>query len=149
MALKQIPHETFHKERKKFYCYNESVESKNLGRDEESSPSDFTPEKRKSCLAGKTRTYLWACPLTPTPRPHFSSPCLCKIKMRGSRDLEWRYPSCLLYGKSVLELFFRLQTIYKWYVTKFNYVAMKIFLTGKKKKTRKSSVRVCGRAFFV
>ena len=56
-------------------------------RDEESSLSDLTLEKRKTRLAGKTRTYLEACPLTPTPRPHFSSPCLCKIKMRGSSKM--------------------------------------------------------------
>ena len=76
-------------------CYHAGGSTKHLGqpkvrrRDEESSPSDFTPEKRKTCLAGKTRTYLWACPLTPTPRPHFSSPCLCKIKMRGSSKMAW------------------------------------------------------------
>ena len=29
-ALKQIPNETFHEEREKFHCYNESVESKKL-----------------------------------------------------------------------------------------------------------------------
>lgn len=61
-------------------CYHAGGSTKHLGRpkvrrsDEESSPSDLTPEKRKTCLAGKTRTYLWVCPLTPTPRPHFSSP---------------------------------------------------------------------------
>ena len=30
-------------------------------------PSVLTPKKRKTRLAGKTRTYLWACPLTPIP----------------------------------------------------------------------------------
>ena len=35
---------------------------------EESSPSDAsTPKKRKTGFAGKMRTYIWACPLTPTP----------------------------------------------------------------------------------
>ena len=30
-------------------------------------PSALTPKKRKTRLAGKTRTYLWACPLTLIP----------------------------------------------------------------------------------
>ena len=61
-------------------CYHAGSSTKHMCRPEvrrhheESSPSDLTPEKRKTCLAGKTRTYLWVCPLTPTPRPHFSSP---------------------------------------------------------------------------
>ena len=76
-------------------CYHAGGSTKHLGRPEvrrhheESSPSDLTPEKRKTCLAGKTKTYLWAWPLTPTPRPHISSPCLCKIKMRGSSKMVW------------------------------------------------------------
>ena len=46
-------------------------------RNKESSPSDaLTPKKRD-----KIRTCLCACPLTPTPQPHLSAPCLCKIKM--------------------------------------------------------------------
>ena len=54
-------------------------------RDEESSPSDvLTPKERKTRLAGKMRTYLWACPLTPIPQPHLPSPCFCEIKVRGS-----------------------------------------------------------------
>ena len=58
--------------------------------DEESSPRDaLTRKKRKICLAGKMRTYLWACPLTPTPQTHLSFPCCCKIKMRGSRKMSW------------------------------------------------------------
>ena len=40
-------------------------------RDEESSPSNLTLEKRKTRSACKTRTYLLVCPLTPTPRAHF------------------------------------------------------------------------------
>ena len=158
--------ETFHLERKKLHCCNESVGSKNLVEwffficyhaggstkhlpppkvtrpNEESSPSDaLTPKKR-----GKIRTCLWACPLTPPPpQPHLSAPCLCKIKMCGSRkmawifairttryplilmlycnififvvkqgvpsdeDLEWPYPSCLLYTKDTFfKLFARL-----------------------------------------
>ena len=113
MALKQIPHETFHEERKKFHCYNESVESQNLvqlfffhvcyhvggsikhlrrlkvkRRDEESSPSDaLTPKKRKTRLAGKMRTHLWARPLTANSQPHLPFPCFCKIKMRGSSKM--------------------------------------------------------------
>ena len=44
-------------------------------RDEESSPSDaLTPKKRKARLAGKMRTYLWACPLTPHPQTSSSFP---------------------------------------------------------------------------
>ena len=73
-------------------------------------------------------------PLTPTPKPHHPSPCLCKINMRGSSKvawidairttryplilmlccdvfifvvvyLEWPYPSCLLYGKEFFRAF--------------------------------------------
>ena len=56
--------------------------------DEESSPSDaLTPKKRKTRLAGKMRTYLWVCPLTP--HPHLSFPCFCKRKVRGSSKMAW------------------------------------------------------------
>ena len=58
--------------------------------DEESSPSDaLTPKKRKTRLAGKMRTYLWVCQLTPHPhpQPHFSFPCFCKRKVRGSSKM--------------------------------------------------------------
>ena len=127
-----------------YICYHAGGSTKHLPRpkvkrrDEESSPCDaLTPKKRKSGFAGKMRTYLWACPLTPTPQPHLPSPCLCKIKMCGSskmawifairntryplilmlccdvqifvvkqevprdEDLEWPYPSCLLYAKYI------------------------------------------------
>ena len=58
------------------------------GRNEESSPRDvLTPKKKKTRLAGKMRTYLWAYPLTPTPQPHLPSPCFCKVKLRGSRRM--------------------------------------------------------------
>ena len=58
------------------------------GRNEESSPCDvLTPKEKKTRLAGKMRTYLWACPLTPTPQPQLSSPCFCEIKVRGSRKM--------------------------------------------------------------
>ena len=47
--------------------------SKVKRRDEESSPGDaLTRKKRKTRLAGKMRTYLWACPLTPQPHLPFS-----------------------------------------------------------------------------
>ena len=60
------------------------------GCNEESSPSDvLTPKKKKTRLAGKMRTYLWACPLTPTPQPHLPSPCFCKIKICGSSKMAW------------------------------------------------------------
>ena len=53
--------------------------SKVKRRDEESSPGDtLTRKKRKTRLAGKMRTYLWACPLTPTPQPHLPFPCFLK-----------------------------------------------------------------------
>ena len=114
LALKQIHQETLHEERKKLPCYNESVGSNNMiwsndffcicyhaggstkhlrwpkvkRRDEESSPSDaLTPKKRKTRLAGKMRTNLWACPITPTPQAHLPAPCLCKIKMRESSKM--------------------------------------------------------------
>ena len=53
----------------------------------------------------------------------------------SDEDLEWLYPSCLLYGKECFSAFRSIANYrYKWYVTKSNYVAMKIFLTGRKKK---------------
>ena len=79
-----------------YICYHAGGSTKHLRppkvkrRDEESSPSDaLTPKKRKTRLAGKMRTYLWACPLTPTPQPHLPSPYFCKIKVRGSRKMAW------------------------------------------------------------
>ena len=49
------------------------------------------------------RTYLWACPLTPTLQPHLPFPWFCKIKMRGSGKMAWidairttRYPLILI-----------------------------------------------------
>ena len=73
-------------------------------RDEESSPSDtLTPKKQKTRLAGKVRTYLWACPLHPHPYPHRPFPCFCKINMRGSSKMAridavrtTRYPLILM-----------------------------------------------------
>ena len=57
-------------------CYRAGGSTKHLRRSkaerrgEESSPSEaLTPKRRKSRLAGKMRTYLWACPLNPTPHP--------------------------------------------------------------------------------
>ena len=65
-------------------------------------------------------------------------------------DLEWLYPSCLLYGKYFLRAFRSIANWrYKWFVTKSVYLAMAIFLTGWKKENKTSSVRVCGCAFFV
>ena len=62
-------------------CYHAGGSTKHLRRskaerrDEESSPSDaLTPKRRKTRLAGKMRTYLWACPLTATPQPHLPFP---------------------------------------------------------------------------
>ena len=54
-----------------------------------------------------------------------------KQEVPSDEDFEWLYPSCLLYGKC----FFKASRSiaikrYKWYVTKSNYVAMTIFLTG-------------------
>ena len=93
-----------------YICYHAGGSTKHLPRpkvkrrDEESSPCDaLTPNKRKSGFAVKMRTYLWACPLTPTPQPHLPSPCLCKIKMCGSSKRAWivaisttRYPLILM-----------------------------------------------------
>ena len=77
-------------------CYHAGGSTKHLRRlkvkrrDEESSPSDaLTPKKRKTRLAGKKRTNLWACSITPTPQAHLPAPCLCKIKMRGSSKMAW------------------------------------------------------------
>ena len=73
-----------------YICYQAGGSTKQLPRPEvkrrkeESSPKDaLTPKKGKTHFAGKMRTYLWACPVTPTPQPDLSSPCLCKINMRG------------------------------------------------------------------
>ena len=89
-------------------CYHAGGSTKHLRRlkmkrrDEESSPSDASPpKKRKTRLAGKMRTYLWARPLTS--QPHLPFPCFCKIKMRGSQ-----VAYCM--KKSFLELFARLQS---------------------------------------
>ena len=75
-------------------CYHAGGSTKHLRwpkvkrRDEESSPSDaLISKKRKTRFAGKMRTNLWACPITPTPQTHLTSPCLCKIKMRESSKM--------------------------------------------------------------
>ena len=59
-------------------CYHAGGSTKHLRppkverRNEESSPSDaLTPKKRKTRLAGKMRTYLWACPVNPPPTPPY------------------------------------------------------------------------------
>ena len=77
-------------------CYHVGGSTKHLRRlkvkrrDEESSPSDaLTPKKRKTRLAGKMRTYLWARPLTANSQPHLPFPCFCKIKVRGSSKMVW------------------------------------------------------------
>ena len=49
--------------------------------DEEPSPGDaLTPKERKTRLAGKMRTYLWACPLIPIPQPHLPFSLLLQNK---------------------------------------------------------------------
>ena len=77
-----------------YLCYHAGSSTKHLrsskaeGRNEESSPSDvLTTKKKTTRLAGKMGTYLWACPLTPTPQPHLPSPCFCEIKVRGSKKM--------------------------------------------------------------
>ena len=69
-----------------YICYHAGGSTEHLPRPKvkrrakESSLGDaLTPKKRKTGFAGKMRTCLWACPLTPTPQPHLPSPCLCKI----------------------------------------------------------------------
>ena len=69
-----------------YICYHAGGSTKHLRPpkvkrlDEESSPSDaLTPKIRKTRLAGKMRTYLWACPLTPRPpNPIFLFPAFVK-----------------------------------------------------------------------
>ena len=69
-----------------YICYHAGGSTKHLRQtkvkrlDEESSPSDALPPKiRKTRLAGKMRTYLWACPLTPRPpNPIFLFPAFVK-----------------------------------------------------------------------
>ena len=77
-------------------CYHVGGSIKHLRRlkvkrrDEESSPSNaLTPKKRKTRLAGKMRTHLWARPSTANSQPHLPFPCFCKIKMRGSSKMAW------------------------------------------------------------
>ena len=150
-------------------------------RDEESSPSDaLISKKRKTRLAGKMRTNLWACPITPTPQTHLTSPCLCKIKMRKPSKMAWtdairttRYRLILILCYDVF-MFIVQARISQW--RKFRvalpklfilwkrvffksflldcklksvYMTMTISITVWKKKNKKSSVRVCRRAFFV
>ena len=56
--------------------------------------------------------------------------------------------SCLLYGKYFFQASRSIANKrYEWQVTKSVYVAIIIFLPGRKKKNKNSSVRVCGRAF--
>ena len=59
-----------------YICYHAGGSTKHLPRPEvkrrkeESSPKDaLTPKEGKTRFAGKMRTYLWACPVTPTPQP--------------------------------------------------------------------------------
>ena len=60
-----------------------------------------------------------------------------KQGVHGDEDLEWLYPSCSLYEKEFFRAFRSIANQrYKWYVTKSVYVAMAVFLTGWKKKTR-------------
>ena len=97
-----------------YICYHAGGCSKHLPRPEvkrrkeESSPKDaLTRKKGETHFAGKIRIYLWACPLTPTPQPHLSSPSPTflppappffpqpylsspsEINMRGSRKMAW------------------------------------------------------------
>ena len=123
-AMAQIDLETnslgdrFIRKGKKLHCYNYLIyicyhaggspkhfrRSKVKRCDEESSPGNaLTPKKRKTRLAGKMRTYLWACPLTATPQPHLPFPWFCKIKMCLSSKMAWidavrstRYPFILI-----------------------------------------------------
>ena len=77
-----------------YICYHAGDSTKHLPqpkvkrRDKElflSTP--LTPKKGKTLLEGKMRTYLWTCPLTPTPRPHLPASYLCKIRMCGSNKI--------------------------------------------------------------
>ena len=123
-AMAQIDLETnslgdrFIRKGKKLHCYNYLIyicyhaggspkhfrRSKVKRCDEESSPGNaLTPKKRKTRLAGKMRTYLWACPLTANPQPHLPFPWFCKIKMCLSSKMAWidavrstRYPFILI-----------------------------------------------------
>ena len=95
-----------------YICYHAGGSTKHLPRPEverhkeESSPMDLTPKKGKTRFAGKIRTYLWACLVTPThppPPTNLSLPCLCKINIHGSSKMAWiveirttRYPLILM-----------------------------------------------------
>ena len=79
-----------------YICYHAGDFAKHLPRPkvkrrvkELFSSDALTPKKRKTLLEGKMRTYLWTCPLTPTPQPHPPAPYLCKIRMRGSNKIAW------------------------------------------------------------
>ena len=71
-------------------CYHAGGVTKHLRppkverRNEESSPSDaLTPKEKKTRLAGKMRTYLWARPLTPTP------PTPCSLSLLSQNKNAW------------------------------------------------------------
>ena len=59
------------------------------------------------------------------------------MKFPSDEDLEWLYPSCLLFKKKGCCRAFRsiANKRYKWCVTKSNYLAMTNLLTGWEKKT--------------
>ena len=93
-----------------YICYHVGGSTKHLPRpevkrrEEESSPKDaLTPKEGKTRFSGKMRTYLWACPVTPTPQLHLPFPCLCKINVCRSSKMTWidailttRYPLILM-----------------------------------------------------
>ena len=70
----------------------------------------------------------------------------------SDEDLEWPYPSCLLYGKIFLELFPRSQSRHingrspNPFTRRWQFFLMAEKKTKRKKK--KSSGRVCGRVYF-
>ena len=60
---------------------------------------------------------------------------LVKQGVPCDEDFECLYPSCLLNGKTFFRAFLSIANKrYKWCVTKSDYVAMTVFLTGRKKQ---------------
>ena len=68
----------------------------------------------------------------------------------SDEDLEWLYPSCLLYGKECFRAFRSIANYrYKMVCRQIQLRGDENFSCWPKKKNKISSVHVCGRAFFI
>ena len=117
---------------------------------------DVNSTYRSSLKMGRSSKMAWIAAIRTTRYPLILMFCcdvfmfLVKEEVFSDEDLEWPYPSCLLYGKYFFQAFRSMANKrYKWHVTKSVDVAITIFFSCQRKKNKKSSVRVCGRAYFV